>query len=191
MRSVLVFQPLFNFPGKHNVMARSEESIEIFVPQASDPISLHSVQDILTRIVTLALDSNPALVPECANDVPEPTFLPPPAKIKRTASVGGPNEAVPLTEGVSPLTTTDTATTDSLTEDAPKTNHPRTDRADFVVMAQSQAKRMVLGIKEAFGVEFTTEVVLACPNVGELAVRIVDARRILGGSLRRRPSSGV
>lgn len=39
---------------------------------------------------------------------------------------------------------------------------------------------MVAGIREAFDVEFVTDVILAEPNVGELAIKIADTRRILG-----------
>lgn len=55
----------YHHDGKHNVMARLAP-LEIFVPRPQDPMSLSSVHEILTRIVTLALDSDSALVPQSA-----------------------------------------------------------------------------------------------------------------------------
>ena len=47
-------------------------------------------------------------------------------------------------------------------------------------MSANQAKRIVVGIQEAFDLDYAAEVVLAEPNVEDLARKIVESRRILG-----------
>ncbi|PWN18592.1 hypothetical protein BCV69DRAFT_288370 [Microstroma glucosiphilum] len=54
------------------------------------------------------------------------------------------------------------------------------DPDDFTIWDVAQAKRIALGIKEAFGVEFTSEVVVAEANVRRLAEDVIEARRLLG-----------
>jgi phosphatidylethanolamine N-methyltransferase len=54
------------------------------------------------------------------------------------------------------------------------------DPDDFTIWDVGQAKRIASGIKEAFGVEFTQEVVVAEANVRRLAEDVIEARRLLG-----------
>ncbi|CDZ96394.1 phosphatidylethanolamine n-methyltransferase [Phaffia rhodozyma] len=211
----------YHHDGKHNVMTRLDHPIEIFVPQASDPISMTSVQDILTRIVTLALDSDPALIPACAADVPAPNFVNPSVDTKdssldsasasnlassdHSVATGSVRSSLASSlNGVEALNTSSLSSSSHSDRSdgssaAPDDQRPTVDTmpssrpadadpGDFIVMSLSQAKRMVLGIRETFGVEFATDVVLHCLNVIELTEKIVEARRILGGTLQRKTS---
>lgn len=53
------------------------------------------------------------------------------------------------------------------------------DPDDFTIWEADQAKRIAKGIKVAFGVDFSTEVVVAEANVRRLATDVVEAKRLL------------
>ncbi|KAL7413484.1 phospholipid methyltransferase-domain-containing protein [Mrakia frigida] len=152
--------------GKHNVMARFAP-IEIFVPRPSDPISFDSVHDILTRIITLALDSDPTLVPAIAR----PSLLPVPTAV--------PSHLVGEDE---PEVESEIDTQSASVQIQSQLVDPAHDPEDFIIMYANQAKRIVSGIQEAFDLDYAAEVVLAEPNVEDLARKIVESRRILGPS---------
>lgn len=192
----------YHHDGKHNVMARLAP-LEIFVPRPTDPMSLSSVQDILTRIVTLALDSDSSLVPQSAIATPvyaqtprvqtgsvspavQPRSLLPPGAIADqstssqvgsqagsalAASFGSPATSLDGPDRIQrALSTISTASSQALSTDDPD---------DFTIMSTTQAERMVKGIRLAFDVEFTPSVIVAQPNVRELAERIVGSLKIL------------
>lgn len=209
----------YHHDGKHNVMARLAP-LEVFVPRPEDPMSLSSVQEILTRIVTLALDSDTSLVPQSSIATPQPIQTP-------TATAGGSISPMrPCHEPTSPpaldsdragQSTTDNeppyATSTSSANDGRANSYDPLQRAlstissdstsalatedpdDFTIMSADQAERLVKGIRLAFDVDFTTAVVVAQPNVRELAERIIGSLKVLardggGGGLEsaRRPS---
>lgn len=148
--------------------------IEIFVPRPSDPISLSAVHDILTRIVTLALDSDPALIPAAARPL-VPTYHGPIAPPIVPAHQLSPDSmtAAELIQERSPSLDTHPLPPVPVDDGGG-------DPSDFIVMHLAQAKRIVAGVKEAFEVEYAVEVVLADPNVEDLGRKIVESRRILG-----------
>lgn len=53
------------------------------------------------------------------------------------------------------------------------------DPDDFRFWSETQAKRITVAIKQAFGVELTPEVIVADANLSALANRILVARELL------------
>jgi phosphatidylethanolamine N-methyltransferase len=194
----------YHHDGKHNVMARLAP-LEIFVPRPEDPMSLSSVQEILTRIVTLALDSDSSLVPQSSIATPQPVRTPTTAgggSVSPMQAVRGPastlspvgGRAAPATiDGEALHAASEASAADdqadahdplrralsTISSDNASTALATDDPDDFTIMSAVQAERLVKGIRLAFDVDFTTAVVVAQPNVRELAERIVGSLKVL------------
>lgn len=159
--------------------------IEIFVPRPSDPISLASVHSILSRVVALALDSDPALIPASARPLlapmphPSPGSMSPPVLAAPSSSSSSAAVTADIDAVAVDAAQADPLTSPSLSAPFPPPNDSR-DPEDFTIMTTSQARRMVAGIKEAFDVDYAPEVVIADPNVLDLARKVVESWRILG-----------
>lgn len=68
--------------------------------------------------------------------------------------------------------------------DVPDGRATDTDPDDFTLWDLSQAKRIAGAIKQAFGIEYTPQVIVAEANVRRLALDIVEARRLLEPDFR-------
>lgn len=55
------------------------------------------------------------------------------------------------------------------------------DADDFIIMDEAQAKRISDLLKQAFGVDLSTDVVIADANVGALAKRVMGSRHLVDG----------
>jgi len=60
------------------------------------------------------------------------------------------------------------------------------DPDDFIIMSETQAKRIVSMSKTVFDVELSADVVIADANVRALARRVLGARSLLGDGARTR-----
>lgn len=72
----------------------------------------------------------------------------------------------------------------STAEETPKGLNSDEDPDDFTIWDKNQASRISSAIKMAYGVEFSTEVVVASANVRKLARDVVEARQLLEGGFR-------
>lgn len=72
----------------------------------------------------------------------------------------------------------------STLEETPKGLHSDEDPDDFTIWDKTQASRISSAIKQAYGVEFSTEVVVASANVRKLARDVVEARQLLMGGFK-------
>ncbi len=61
-------------------------------------------------------------------------------------------------------------------------NDAATNSDDFTIWDKSQAARIASGIKQAFSVDFTVDVIIAVANTRKLAEDVVDSRQLLGHS---------
>lgn len=67
---------------------------------------------------------------------------------------------------------------------APKGRDSDEDPDDFTIWDQTQAKHIAYGIKQAFDVDFDSEVIVAEANVRKLASDVLEARKVLDPQFR-------
>ena len=125
--------------------------------------SFRAIHSTLLNIVKLSLDSDPALIPNAAKEFSAPDKV-----------YNGVSEEVK--PGVTGSKSSHHSHQD--TEDG-------RDPDDFVVMSETQAKRIVSLSEMAFGVELSPDVVIADANVNALGRRVVGARSLVGNGGRR------
>lgn len=114
-----------------------------------------TVRDTLMRVVPLALDSDPSLIP---------------LSCKAPANTSpGEVSSLPITEGGE-----DGAT-------ATAREHEDRDPDDFTFWSERQAKRICAAIKQVFDVDYAPEVVVADANLTALANRILVSKELLSG----------
>lgn len=129
---------------------------DVRLPSVSTPTddSFRAIHLTMLNIVCLSLDSDPNLIPKAARPVLSPN--PHTSDGAPRANSSDPSPGVPEDEG-------------------------GRDHDDFVIMSETQAKRIVSLSEIAFGVELSADVVIADANVGTLARRVVGSRSLLGG----------
>jgi len=111
-------------------------------------MDFQSVRETLKTIVPLCLDSDPSLVPLSCQEV---------------EGIDGSSTGTPTTP-----------TMRSIPLQASNSSDPD----DFSFWSERQAKRICGGIKEAFGVEYVAEVVVADANLTALARRILASKEL-------------
>jgi phosphatidylethanolamine N-methyltransferase len=138
----------------------------------------------LLNIVCLSLDQDPALQPRSAKTLPPsasleeiddgddgegdenssesltPTFKPDKSRMSASPTDGGGDDAGPAADN---------------NVDDPEVDE---DDDDFIIMSEKQAKRIVSLTKASFDVELSMDVVIAEPNVGALARRVLGAKSL-------------
>lgn len=119
-----------------------------------------SVRSSLSHIVTLALDSDPSLIPISCR----------PLVAIELSDIEGPGDDHTDSHGQGDAVPDDSTGAD---EDTAR------DPDDFRFWSENQAERISKAIKEAFGVELTPEVIIADANVSGLANRIMVSRNLL------------
>ncbi len=133
--------------------------------------------ETLLDIVTLALDSEDQLIPKTAV-----------ASKRRQSLRSGQN--VTLNSASSQATLRERSTSQSdlapSYSGAPSVNEQQDDGVthtadadDFTIMTEEQAKRITTMIEVTFGVELSTDVVIADANVATLTRRVLGARSLL------------
>jgi phosphatidylethanolamine N-methyltransferase len=111
------------------------------------------------RIVPLCLDSDPSLIPlACRSE----------AKTLRLYEEFSPDVDVGSPERKG----------DCSAQSGTRTEDRGTDPDDFSFWSEHQAKRICSAIKQAFDVEYATEVVVADANLSALANRILLSKRM-------------
>ena len=130
--------------------------IKVLVDRPVDD-TFRSTHATLSNIICLSLGSDPALIPRCATSFSTPSHNILPPKIFDT---GDTEESAP-----------------ALKPDLDPTSDPD----DFVIMSETQAKRIGSMAELAFGVQLSPDVVIADANVGALARRVMGARSLIGG----------
>ncbi|KAF5344522.1 hypothetical protein D9757_008147 [Collybiopsis confluens] len=178
----------YHHDGKYNVMSL-DGPIEIYV-DTPDEINFGSIRSSLMRIVPLCLDSDPSLVPlackaEGAATLKHASGLSavgaheessiPRARLDRE------NEDDEHSPSYSPAEDTAADSVSSLpagTGDQDRTQNPDPDPDDFSFWSENQAKRICSAIKQAFGVDYALEVVVADANLSALANRILLSKQM-------------
>jgi phosphatidylethanolamine N-methyltransferase len=133
-----------------------------------------SVRSTLLHIVTLCLDSDPSLLP---------------LSIRRERHAGGDEYGAEaggdpkLHKNENGSEHKDNDEQDHETEMEDENDHDR-DPDDFRFWSERQAKRISDAIRQAFGVEYAPEVILADANVSALANRVLVSKEILSPSRR-------
>ena len=135
-------------------------SLVSFSVDKPSTLDFTSVRASLSRIVTLALDSDPSLVPISCKSL----VIADADDNRNSGSVG-----------VNPSTHGDNVPDISAGADEEATRDPD----DFRFWSESQAERISKAIQEAFAVELTQEVIIADANVSALANRILVSRNLL------------
>lgn len=121
----------------------------------------------LLNIVCLSLNQDPALQPRSAK-----TLAP-------SASVSELNEDEDQDSSES-LTPTSKPDLD-LPSSNPSAEVEEEEEDDFIIMSEKQARRIVSLTKAAFDVDLSMDVVVAEPNVGALARRVMGAKSLRSG----------
>ncbi|KIP06876.1 hypothetical protein PHLGIDRAFT_30282 [Phlebiopsis gigantea 11061_1 CR5-6] len=147
----------YHHDGKYNVMSLAGP-IEIYVDKPSS-LDFTSVRSSLSRIVTLALDSDPSLIPVSCKPV----------------TLSGSDSSETIRQGRS-----DVQAEHSSSPIAPLSTDEDTarDPDDFRFWSEDQAERISKAIQEAFAVELHPEVIIADANLSALANRILVSRNL-------------
>lgn len=127
----------------------------------------------LLNIVCLSLDQNPALQPRSARTLPP--------KSPRIEDIDEDEEdtSESLTPTFRPSSDKSAALPSSSDVDKAKIDADVDEEDDdFIIMDEKQAKRIVSLTKAAFDVDLSMDVVVAEPNVGALARRVMGARSL-------------
>lgn len=123
----------------------------------------------LLNIVCLSLDQDPALQPRSAKTLP-------------SASISELNDDNPEYEDSSEsLTPTFKPKNDRSSSPEDEATEVDEEDDDFIIMSEKQAKRIVSLTKAAFDVDLSMDVVVAEPNVGALARRVMGAKSLRSG----------
>ncbi|EIM80188.1 uncharacterized protein STEHIDRAFT_126160 [Stereum hirsutum FP-91666 SS1] len=195
------YEVRYHHDGKYNVMSL-DGPFEIYVDQPQN-LDFASVRSSLMRIVPLCLDSDPSLIPiSCRPVLALPSSSS--TSASTSSSSGTITEAANImsapNDDTSPATATATDTdTDAQSSSAsaseptsptspipasptsPSPDSSSADPDDFRFWSEKQAKRIARAIKQAFGVEYTPEVVMADANLSALAHRVLASREVLEG----------
>lgn len=127
-------------------------------------VNFTSVKSSLSHIVTLALDSDPSLVPISCKAMAKAADTSSPDNTRDTANANI-ERSTEAAHGDGSITPTE--------EDGMR------DPDDFRFWSESQAVRISKAIKEAFEADLTPEVIIADANLSALANRILVARDLL------------
>ncbi|CDU26283.1 related to CHO2-phosphatidylethanolamine N-methyltransferase [Sporisorium scitamineum] len=155
----------YHHDGKHNILARSSP-IEIYVNSLSpstDSTDLQQTTSIIRQIVHYSAPSTRPL--RLSISQPHPPTPTPLALSTTTSSL--PEQ--PLDESTETVA-------------SPLVRNPTgddSDADDFTIWDRTQATRISTGIKWAFGLELSPEVIIAEANVNKLATDVVQGRRVL------------
>ncbi|PWN24981.1 hypothetical protein BDZ90DRAFT_234589 [Jaminaea rosea] len=176
--SVGTFEARYHHDGKQDVLARSPK-FEIYVED-----HIGRLDEAVEASSSSAASSSGALPSPTSNTLTYNTVYPTLARLVMAAlesdTLRGPRSQTGRPRA--PSTVGPPAET-GRTSDA--------DEDDFTIWEQDQAKRIARGIKVAFGVEFSTEVVVAEANVRRLAKDVVEAKRLLVGGSASGATSGA
>lgn len=160
-----VYEVRYHHDAKHDVLARTF-AFEIAVEPLSDPASFAEVHQALSKIVAFALDTPPL---SASSDTSGSASA---SDATHMGKHGDGDEGSP--EGAK-----STGNPSAHVDDDDDEALAGTDPDDFTIWDVHQAKRIATGIHACFGLEFTTEVIVAEANVGKLAQDIVEARQVL------------
>ena len=120
----------------------------------------------LLNIVCLSLDQDPALQPRSAKTLAPSASV---SELNDDEDQDSPESLTPTYKPDIGLSTSDPSAEVDEEED------------DFIIMFEKQAKRIVSLTKAAFDVELSMDVVVAEPNVGALARRVMGAKSLRSG----------
>lgn len=125
-----------------------------------DGLDFHSIRLWLLKIVTLALDSDPELIPQ--------------SRISYST-----NEASSCAHNLNSSSSSIATTTQANSGNSGSTSYnPYED--DFRFWSERQAKRISYAISLVLGIEFAQDVILADANVTALTRRILASKELLG-----------
>ncbi|KAF6750342.1 phosphatidylethanolamine N-methyltransferase [Ephemerocybe angulata] len=150
----------YHHDGKYNVMSL-DGPLEIYVDKPSET-NFSTVRETLMRVVPLALDSDPSLIPLSCKTAP-------------TGS-GTQTSSLPPSEG----TDAEGSGNGAGAHDDQEHLEDR-DPDDFTFWSERQAKRICAAIKQVFDVDYAPEVVVADANLTALAKRILVSKELLSG----------
>lgn len=125
----------------------------------------------LLNIVCLSLDQDPNLQPRSAKTLPRPSS----ASISEIDD-GAEDEDTP--QSLTPTSRSDKSP--AVGSEDPIGEEVDEEDDDFIIMSEKQAKRIVSLTKAAFDVDLSMDVVIAEPNVGALARRVMGAKSLSG-----------
>lgn len=120
----------------------------------------------LLNIVCLSLDQDPALQPRSAKTLPS------------SASISELDDEDDTSQSLTPTFKPSLTHAGGTEEATPEVDE---EDDDFIIMAEKQAKRIVLLTKASFDVDLSMDVVVAEPNVGALARRVMGAKSLSTG----------
>ncbi|KAE9396219.1 hypothetical protein BT96DRAFT_1021488 [Gymnopus androsaceus JB14] len=168
----------YHHDGKYNVMSM-DGPIEIYVETPAE-LDFGSVRGSLMRIVPYCLDSDPSLIPLSCKTESELAGTPTIGRAKHGVQVHDDPQSVGEGEGLSPgRVDADNATQiNEVGVGVGVGDEHRADPDDFSFWSELQAKRICSAIKQAFGVEYAPEVVLADANLSALANRILLSKQM-------------
>ncbi|EPQ27459.1 uncharacterized protein PFL1_04997 [Pseudozyma flocculosa PF-1] len=147
-----VYEVRYHHDGKHNLLARSAQPLEIYIDAPQDEEDLEQTYAVLAKIVAFSLQA-----------------ADPRAQRTKRLSISQPAEDAQV-PAASPQPEVEAGT----------------DPDDFTIWDLDQARRIAEAIKMAFGLELSTEVVVAEANTRRLARDVVEGRKVLRPEFRPR-----
>jgi phosphatidylethanolamine N-methyltransferase len=154
------------------------------VTKPVQPDSFKAIHASMLNIVCLALDSDPAYIPRAAKSLP---MLSPalPYAPRRSPLIPSPTPAIePLDPALDNIERETVVGQENVRGPADGDlegdgEDDSIDPDDFTLRDEKHAKRIVAMAEAAFGVDLSTDVVIADANVGALARRVVGARSLV------------
>ncbi|BGP03328.1 Phosphatidylethanolamine N-methyltransferase [Rhodotorula toruloides] len=164
----------YHHDGKHSVMAVSSP-FEVYVDKPADADDPFEIHHALTHVVSKTLSLDPETVPQSAEDLVEKARL---ARSRQATAAleASTTAALPADKGKGKQPAVEVPPSESPASRSVILSDPD----DFVLYSTDEASHIAYAIKCAFDVELDKEVVLAAANIGKLAARIKEARKVLG-----------
>ncbi|KIY68946.1 phosphatidylethanolamine N-methyltransferase [Cylindrobasidium torrendii FP15055 ss-10] len=172
-----MYEVRYHHDGKYNVMSM-DGPIEIYVDQPAT-LDYETVKEGLMKVVPLALDEDPALIPISC-------------RVRDGSGMGmsttiDEEDEHDLTGAMTPKLGSkafggvdgDAGRSDEVPTSVPSDDGRDPD--DFTFWSEKQAKRIAVAMKQMYGVDYTAEVIVADANLGALARRVLVSKEVLGG----------
>ncbi|KAG8837501.1 phosphatidylethanolamine N-methyltransferase [Serendipita sp. 400] len=166
----------YHHDGKYNVVALVG-TIQIYLDRP-DALDFKSIRQWLLKIVMLALDSDPSLIPKSSLETISHAAIQQRLPALLSREFNGSTTSL-ATATPSSMSTHSPGTSVGSSSGTPNLSHDIHDD-DFRFWSERQAKRISWAISQVLNIDFAPEVIVADANVTALTRRILASKELLG-----------
>ncbi|KAG8856563.1 phosphatidylethanolamine N-methyltransferase [Serendipita sp. 411] len=166
----------YHHDGKYNVVALVG-TIQIYLDRP-DALDFKSIRQWLLKIVMLALDSDPSLIPKSSLETISHAAIQQRLPALLSREFNGSTTSL-ATATPSSMSTHSPGTSVGSSSGTPNLSHDIHDD-DFRFWSERQAKRISWAISQVLNIDFAPEVIVADANITALTRRILASKELLG-----------